>query len=262
MTMTHFKKLIRTVQQSKWRSKASAQNMVNQMRRIDEALGARTVDQRFIDDAVQFISDTWRNPGTARRVGAALKSLVRCAQRYDMLSGGLRVDLPPANDRERQHLTPEQLDFLAQKFSESLVYRLLRTTGLRGAGEEMRRLRWSDFRDGVLTISSNKGNGTVLRQVPVGQETAALLEARRQSNEKPIITSSEIQEFHERWAKVRKKYPHLVPYQIRHSYANLLVKNSVPLHVVKEVMGHSSITTTQRYLHVDKSDLAKIEELL
>ena len=260
--MTHLKKLIKTTSESKWRNKASATNMVNQMQRIDEALGDRPVDQRYIDDAVAFISQTWPNPGTARRVGSAFKSLVRCGQRYDMLEDRLRVELPPANDRERQHLTQEQLDFLTEKFSHSLVFRLLRVTGLRGAGEELRRLRWCDYRDGLLTIASKKGGGTVLRQVPVGEETAALLESHRESDERPLVTDLEIRRFHAQWAEVRQVYPHLVPYQIRHSYANHLVKNNVPLHVVKQVMGHSSITTTQRYLHVDQSDLTRIEELL
>ena len=262
MTMTTFKKLIKTTSESKWRNKASALNMVKQMHRIDDALGDRAVDQRYIDDAVQYITQTWPNPGTARRVGAALKSLVRCAQRYDMLEERLRVELPPANDRERQHLTDEQRQFLSEKFLGCLVYRLLCVTGLRGAGEEMRRLRWSDYRDGLLTITSKKGHGTVLRQVPVGRETAAVLEQRRQSNEQRIVSEQEIRSFNAKWQEVRQVYPHLVPYQIRHSYANHLVRNGVPLHVVKEMLGHASIVTTQRYLHVDAADLTRIEELL
>ena len=35
----------------------------------------------------------------------------------------------------------------------------------------------------------------------------------------------------------------------RHTFASRLVRNGVDLNAIKELMGHYSITTTQRYLH-------------
>ncbi len=45
------------------------------------------------------------------------------------------------------------------------------------------------------------------------------------------------------------------PHQLRHFYATSLVKNKVQLEIVREVLGHKSITTTQRYLHFSNDDI-------
>jgi site-specific recombinase XerD len=49
---------------------------------------------------------------------------------------------------------------------------------------------------------------------------------------------------------------------LRHSFASNLVQKSVPLIFIKELLGHSSITTTEIYSHVKKEDLCKAVSLL
>jgi site-specific recombinase XerD len=44
--------------------------------------------------------------------------------------------------------------------------------------------------------------------------------------------------------------PQVTFHGLRHSFATHAVENNVPLHVVKELLGHSSIKTTEVYLHI------------
>lgn len=50
---------------------------------------------------------------------------------------------------------------------------------------------------------------------------------------------------------------HITPHMLRHTVATLLMRNGVDIRIVQEFLGHASIATTQRYVHVVKEHMVK-----
>jgi len=60
------------------------------------------------------------------------------------------------------------------------------------------------------------------------------------------------------WARRRGLSEHVHPHMLRHSFATHLLQSSQDLRAVQELLGHSSISTTQVYTHLDFQALAKV----
>ena len=64
-----------------------------------------------------------------------------------------------------------------------------------------------------------------------------------------------------RFARLARKYhlgKHLHPHILRHSFASHLLESSGELRAVQELLGHSNISTTQVYTHLDFQHLAAV----
>lgn len=57
---------------------------------------------------------------------------------------------------------------------------------------------------------------------------------------------------------VSVEIPKLSPHKFRHTYATMLLKNGANIGVVRQLLGHSSLSVTHRYLDFTSDELDKI----
>lgn len=147
---------------------------------------------------------------------------------------------------------------------------LLYSSGLRLA--ELTDLNMGDVDMGDTTVRVT-GKGNKDRIIPVGRMALTALRAWQKSrqslatpgepalfvsNRGGRISNRSVQARVDYWAKKQgidmRVYPHL----FRHSFATHLLESSNDLRGVQELLGHSNISTTQVYTHLDFQHLAQI----
>jgi integrase/recombinase XerC len=146
---------------------------------------------------------------------------------------------------------------------------LLYSSGLRAS--ELVSLNWADLiGDGSVRVVQGKGGKQ--RIVPIGAEALSALEACRSDWTGPRIDEEAMFLNHRgrrlsvrsvgrildrslREAAVQLKAG---PHALRHSFATHLLENGADLRAIQEMLGHASISTTQRYTHLDLKHLASV----
>ncbi|HKW37518.1 MAG TPA: tyrosine recombinase XerC [Burkholderiales bacterium] len=116
------------------------------------------------------------------------------------------------------------------------------------------------------------GKGAKTRTVPVGGKARAAAEAwlaRRGELARPgeaalfvgargrRIAPTSVRHALGAWARRLGLPQHVHPHMLRHSFATHVLQSSGDLRAVQEMLGHSSISTTQVYTHLDFQHLAK-----
>lgn len=107
-----------------------------------------------------------------------------------------------------------------------------------------------------------RGKGGKERIVPLGEE-AALHLARYLRDARPALArGAEDAVFLSARGRrldtstLRRLHPH--PHQLRHAFATHLLEGGADLRTIQELLGHSSLSTTQVYSHVDARRLRKV----
>jgi integrase/recombinase XerD len=239
------------------------------------------VVERGGDDVAAYVRRLVRNRAPVGTVVQARAAAAHWLRFRGVSQAEIAAALPPARGRKartRDALSPDALArFLALADAEREPVRsvllLLPRTGLRIS--EVCGLRVGDVRDrDGRTYLDFRGKGDKHRVVPVGEAGAALLSAaveratRRPSEtpdeERPLFTARALRPIspstvRDAMARLRAGEPLLdgvTPHVLRHTYATRALAGGVDVPRLQALLGHESITTTQRYLHPSVDDLA------
>ena len=202
---------------------------------------------------------------TLARKLAAVRSLMRATL------GPARVPELTLSGRRRRRLPhappPEETDALLSALEgdsplalrNRALFELVYSAGLRAQEAVDLQLGDVDFEREALLV---RGKGGKERAVPLGEEAAfrlrLYLEHGRShlargaidtlflsSRGRPLETST-----------LRRLLPN--PHRLRHAFATHLLEGGADLRTIQELLGHSSLSTTQIYSHVDSKRLRRV----
>lgn len=224
-----------------------------------------------VQDHLARIRRTRKRASGLARAAAAMRVFLRFVERDDLA----RLVMTPKQPRLLPHpLSRDQVARLAETrdparfdLRDRALVELLYASGLRAS--EAASLRLDDLRldAGYLRVL---GKGSKERVVPVGRRALDLLRAyldrRGDAACEQVFVSAKggrlSRETVWRIVKARARRAEVdgrvYPHAVRHSFATHLVEGGADLRYVQEMLGHSKISTTQIYTHVDRERLKSV----
>ena len=214
---------------------------------------------------------------------AALRSFFRFAEEEGHVSGnpaenlslprrGRRVPKALSEPEIRRLLEPP-LEGTPQALCTHAILETAYASGLRLAEIRNLRLEQLHLEAGFLTVI---GKGNKERVVPVGAAAVAALQrylavrptlVRPKSPGMVFLTQRGSAFAHVTlWKRITEAVRragverHVTPHMLRHSFATHLLAHGADLRVIQELLGHSSIATTEIYTHVSPEHLRSVHQ--
>ena len=233
-----------------------------------------------------FISDLSRRGLAARsreRALASLRGLLRFACREGILKDNpaAAVHNPKQKRTVPRHLRPGEVENLIEAASganpldlrDRAILELLYAAGLRVG--ELVALDWLDFDLGGRVVRV-LGKGGKERMVPYGRHAAAALAAWREAwdevrsaghgTDEPVwlnhrggrLSARSVRRILDKRVAQAAVAAGVHPHTLRHTFATHLLEGGADLRAIQELLGHASLSTTQRYTHLEIDRLLSV----
>jgi integrase/recombinase XerD len=235
----------------------------------ERRIALEQVDVRVLSEYVSWLGGRRTRklaPATISRKLAAVRAFLRHALGPERVPDGRlaprrprRLPDAPSSAEIEQMLAALEGEGPLPLRNRALV-ELVYSAGLRSAEAVGLDLGDVDFEQELVHI--RRGKGGKERVVPLGEE-AALWLARYLREARPelakgandaLFVSSRGRRLDT--STLRRVVPH--PHRLRHAFATHLLDGGADLRTIQELLGHSSLSTTQVYSHVDARHLRRV----
>ena len=233
----------------------------------------------------QFIFETAKlvNPRSQSRVISGLKSFFNYLvfENYRETNPMELIESPKIGRKLPDTLSVEEIDLIISKIDlgkpegerNRAIIETLYGCGLRVS--ELITLKMSSlfFDEGYISVT---GKGDKQRFVPIGDVTQKYINIYKTE----IRNHMDIQKGHEDTLFLNRRgkgltramiftiikrlveksgiHKQVSPHTFRHSFATHLLENGADLRAIQLMLGHESITTTEIYMHIDRSHLREV----
>ena len=217
------------------------------------------------------------NPRSIQRHLSSAKGFFRFLKKNNLIAASPfeLVAAPKSASNLPEVLTPEDVEQLLNFKPSSLIeirdlaiVGMMYSSGLRVS--ETVNINVSDFEEGMSFLRV-LGKGSKTRLVPIGRFAISAINnwlSERDkivSNTDALFLNSKGTRLTVRSVQLRLKkmalkqgLPPIHPHMLRHSFATHMLESSGDLRTIQELLGHSSLSTTQIYTKLDYQHLAKI----
>ena len=213
---------------------------------------------------------------------SSIKAFFKFLQLLDVLETSPLefIKMPKISKKLPHVLSLEEINTILQAISQDTIYgvrnkliiEILYACGLRVSELIQLRVSQIDFSDDILRIM---GKGKKERLVPIPKrltEEVRFFLQKRDFGEVPQkyrdciflgkqkrpLTRNMVFIICKQAGRVAEIKKQVSPHTFRHCYATHMIENGADLRIIQELLGHSSISTTEIYTHLDKRHVQEI----
>lgn len=190
-----------------------------------------------------------------------------------------KIEPPKIEKQLPDYLTLEEIQNFFNSFDMNNIFELrnrcifeiMYVSGLRISEVCNLKLEDIDFQEMEIKVT---GKGKKQRIVPFGEKTFDILQQYIKQS-RPFISKHKVKfnhylfiskkggkldrksvwKFLQKYAQRAGIIRQISPHTFRHSFATHMIQNKADIRIVQELLGHSDISTTQIYTHLDKKHL-------
>lgn len=236
----------------------------------------KKIDYITVDEYVAYLNNKY-SQSSASRAKTAIRNFHRYLNfKYDIKDPSLNITVSKGEKRLPVYCTKKEVEQLMSVFddednNELFNHTILETIyglGLRVSECCGLKTNQVNLDDGFVKVL---GKGSKERIIPIPEATKRYMKLYF-SNVRPIWLNKSTNLFfiNSNGRKIYNEYvermlqetvvkanikKHITPHKLRHSYATHLLEGGADLRVIQELLGHSDISTTEIYTHVEAQRL-------
>jgi integrase/recombinase XerC len=234
--------------------------------------GPRDLDRLLVRAYLADLHRRGLSPATSARILSSLRGLFRFLGREGLLESNPAAALasPKRERRLPERLSEADVAALLEgpagtglvALRDHVALEILYATGMRCA--ELATLNLGDL-DRNNRLCRVLGKGRIERVIPYGRSAAQAIESylhersRAHPRDQALLVSSRgsrlgTRGIHRgviRRVRTLARQLRISPHTLRHSFASHLLERGADLRAIQELLGHASLSTTQKYTHVN-----------
>ncbi|MBQ6493853.1 MAG: tyrosine recombinase [Erysipelotrichaceae bacterium] len=234
------------------------------------------ISEAVVDSFVRELNSKY-SASTVNRIKTSIRNFHRFLNvRYKFNDPTLNLTVSKGEKRLPIYASHEEIDDLMSLFDDEIpqelfehaIFETIYGLGLRVSECCGLKTNQVNLNDGFVKVL---GKGSKERVIPIPEQTARIMK-RYFSNVRTLWLKKSTNSFYinHLGKPIYREYvedilrkrigeagidKHITPHKLRHSYATHLLEGGADLRVIQELLGHSDISTTEIYTHVESERL-------